>query len=73
MEYKKQTNKNKINEQTKPNQTEKWLPEGKGLRKGVKGVSCMMTKGNEIFGGEHTVGYMAVEIPRCTREAYVML
>ena len=61
---------NKINEQIKPNKNKHEDTEnrvvvtrGEGVVSGrVKGINCMVTDGNEIFGGEHTVEYTEVEI-----------
>ena len=34
---------------------------GKGRTKQVKGINCVVTDGNEIFGGEHAAVFTEVE------------
>lgn len=61
VEYKKY----KINEKQNKNRYRQWLPERKkqwGRAKWLKGINCTATNGNEIFAGEHGVGYAKVEM-----------
>lgn len=57
-------NHEEIKKTTEIQRTEQWLPEEEewGRVKWVKGISCMVTGGNYIFGGEHAVRYTEVEV-----------
>ena len=41
-----------------------------GRAKWVKGVNCIVTNGNYIFGGEHIIGYTEVDIECRPHETY---
>lgn len=68
----------KTKKQTKQKHTTKYglvVTKGKGWREGKmgKGVKYLMTDGNYIFGGEHTILYADIELLSCIPETYTML